>query len=275
MSYDIQELQSFAKQLRHDIVDMIHYEGGRVGHLGGSCSMADIIAALYKYKMTYDPANYKMPERDRLIFSKGHAVIVQYAALCELGVLNRDEIFTLKLLGSRLQGHPESQKTPGIEANTGSLGQGLSIGLGMALGFRLDGLNNRVYVVMGDGEMQEGQIWEAAMAAARYKTNRLVGILDVNGVQATGNVKDRMDEGDLKAKWEAFGWNVIELDGHNMQEICEALDKADECEDKPTLLFAHTVKGKGVSFAEGKAAFHNGGLTKEQFEQAHADIDRM
>ena len=246
-----------------------------VGHLGGSCSMADVVAALYGYKMRFDPANVQAPDRDRLIFSKGHAVIVQYAALCELGVLDKAELATLKEPDSRLQGHPESQKTPGVEANTGSLGQGLSIGLGMALGFKLDHLPSRAYVIMGDGEAQEGQIWEAAMAAARYKLDNLVGILDVNGVQATGNVADRMDEGDLKAKWESFGWNVIELDGHNMDEVCRALDAADECRGKPTLLFAHCVKGKGVSFAEGKAAFHNGALTREQFEQAHRDIDKM
>ena len=274
MGYDVEKIQGFAKQLRHDIVDMIG-DKGYVGHLGGSCSMADIIAALYCYKMKYDPANYKMPERDRLVFSKGHAIIVQYAALCELGVLEKEEIHTLKCLGTRLQGHPESQKTPGIEANTGSLGQGLSIGLGMALGFKLDGGKQKAYVVMGDGEMQEGQIWEAAMAAAKFKANNLVGIVDVNGVQATGVIKDRCDLGDLKAKWEAFGWNVIELDGHNVEEICKALDAADEEKERPTLLYAHTIKGKGVDFAEGKAAFHNGGLTPEQFVAAHKSIDNM
>ena len=275
MGYDIENMKAFAKQLRHDIVDMINFDKGRVGHLGGSCSMADIVAALYCYKMNYDPKDYKKADRDRLVFSKGHAVIVQYAALCELGVLEKEEINTLKMLGSRLQGHPESQKTPGVEANTGSLGQGLSIGLGMALGFKLDGLDSKAYVVMGDGELAEGQIWEAAMAAARFKCNNLIGIVDANGVQANGRLVDRFDQGDQVAKFKAFGWNVIELDGHNMEEICKALDAADECKDKPTVLYAHTVKGKGVSFAEGNHKFHNGALTEEQFYQAHKDIDAM
>lgn len=182
---------------------------------------------------------------------------------------------SVKDYNSILQGHPDMTRTPGIEANTGSLGQGLSIGLGMALGLRSNGSKRKVYVVLGDGELAEGQVWEAAMAAAGYHAGNLVAIVDHNKVQATGIIKDRMDIGDVKSKWEAFGWRVIEIDGHDMESICNALDEADNSSKKPVMILAHTIKGKGVPFAEGKAEFHNGLLTPEQFRQAHEDIDRM
>ena len=269
---DYKMLEEKARQIRHNIVDMIG-GSGKVGHLGGSCSSADIVAALYFYKMKVNPQNPKDPERDRFLLSKGHAALVQYAALAELNYFDKSELHKVKTLHSTLQGHPDYTKTPGVEANTGSLGQGLSIGTGMALGLKLDNSKSRVYVIMGDGELAEGQIWEAAGTAAHYKLDNLVGIVDANGVQATGTVAERFNTGDLAGKWKAFGWHVIEIDGHNMKEICDALDEAETVKGQPTLIYAKTIKGKGVKFAEGLAAFHNAGLTQEQFEQAHCDID--
>ena len=171
-----------------------------------------------------------------------------------------------------LQGHPDRLKTPGIEAGTGSLGQGLSIGLGMALGMRMDGISSKVYVLMGDGELAEGQIWEAAMAASAFHADHLVGIVDNNMLQATGRIKDRMDSGDLAAKWRAFGWNVLEIDGHDMQQIVDALDATDKTNGQPTVILAHTIKGKGASFAENVPGFHNGVLTKELYDQVMLEL---
>jgi len=268
----IAEIQEKARTMRHHIVDMIGCEDGKVGHLGGSCSAVDLVAALYFYKME-GLEDLENPARDRFLLSKGHAALVQYAALAERGIIPQEELKNVKNLDAMLQGHPDMTRTPGIEASTGSLGQGLSIGLGLALGLRMDGMKNAVYVLMGDGEQAEGQIWEAAMAASHYRTDRLIGILDHNLVQATGTVRDRLSTGDLGAKWRAFGWYVIEVDGHDVPGICQALDEADGIEGCPVLILAHTVKGKGIRFAEGEAAFHNCGLTSEQLRQAHSDID--
>lgn len=268
-------LKEKAKVLRHGIIDMIGCEKGSVGHLGGSCSIADVVAVLYFHKMKHDPANPKAKDRDRFLLSKGHAALAQYAALAECGYFPKEELARVKNYGTMLQGHPDMTRTPGVEANTGSLGQGLSFGLGMALGLKSNGSDRKVYVILGDGELAEGQVWEAAMAAANFHVDNLVAIVDNNMVQATGNIKDRMDIGDIKAKWEAFGWEVVEIDGHNIIEICGALDKADINSQKPFMILAHTIKGKGILFAEGKAAFHNAGLTPDQYRQAHADIDNM
>ncbi len=268
-------LKEKAKVLRHSIIDMIGCENGSVGHLGGSCSIADIVAVLYFHKMKHNPANPKAEDRDRFLLSKGHAALAQYAALAECGYFAKEELARVKNYGAMLQGHPDMTRTPGVEANTGSLGQGLSIGLGIALGLKSSGSERKVYVILGDGELAEGQVWEAAMAAANFHVDNLVAIVDNNMVQATGNIKDRMDIGDIKAKWEAFGWEVVEIDGHNIIEICDALDKADINSQKPFMILAHTIKGKGVLFAEGKAAFHNAGLTPEQYKQAHTDIENM
>ncbi|MGE5613812.1 MAG: transketolase [Bacillota bacterium] len=272
---DIAFLKEKAKAIRHDIIDMVGCEKGKVGHLGGSCSIADIVAVLYFHKMKHDPANPRSEDRDRFLLSKGHAALAQYAALAECGYFSREHLKKVKEYNSILQGHPDMTKTPGIEANTGSLGQGLSIGLGMALGLKSNGSKRKVYVILGDGELAEGQVWEAAMAAANYHADNLIAIVDHNKVQATGAIKDRMDIGDVKSKWEAFGWNVIEIDGHDMESICNALYEADKSSEKPVLILANTIKGKGVLFAEGRAEFHNGPLTPEQFKQAHEDIDRM
>jgi transketolase len=266
-------LQRKATQLRLDIVDMV-WAGG-VGHLGGSCSCADIVAALYFYKMKIDPQNPYWEDRDRFLLSKGHAALAQYAALAELGYFPREELLTIKALGSKLQGHPDMRKTPGVEANTGSLGQGLSIAVGMALGLRLDNRKSKVYVIIGDGELAEGQIWEAAMAASFYKVDNLVAIVDKNKLQATGPIKDRLDTNPILPKWEAFGWHAISIDGHNFEEIIEALEEADTIKGRPTVIIADTIKGKGVSFAENNPAYHHGAITKELYEAAKKELKSM
>jgi transketolase len=223
--------------------------------------------------MKHDPKNPKLPDRDRFLLSTGHAAILQYAALAESGYFPVEDLLTTKKIGSYLQGHPDFRSTPGIEAGTGSLGQGLSIGLGMALGTRLDKLNSRVYVLCGDGELAEGQIWEAAMAAGYHKADNLVAIIDKNGLQAMGPVAERMDSNPLPEKWSAFGWHVIEIDGHNMREILTTLDGLDTVTGKPTVIIAHTIKGKGVSFAENVVGFHNGILTEAQYAQALRELE--
>jgi transketolase len=268
----VKKIKKLAINIRRDVVNMIGGDG-HVGHLGGSCSSADIVAALYGHKMKFDPKNPQWEGRDKFIYSKGHAAIAQYAALAETGYFPVEELQTCKKLGSRLQGHPDRRKTPGIEAGTGSLGQGLSIANGMALAMRLDKKDNKVYCIMGDGEMAEGQIWEAAMSAASFKIDNIVAIVDKNCLQATGACADRFCTDPLPEKWKSFGWHVIEIDGHNVEEILAALDEADTVKGKPTCIIAHTVKGKGISFAENVVGFHNGSLTKEQYETALKELD--
>jgi transketolase len=266
MNCSIEELSKKAKAVRLNIVKMVG--PNKTGHFGGSCSIADVVSVLYFQKMKHDPKNPHWEDRDRLIFSKGHAAIVQYAALGMCGYFPEEELTGLKSLGSMLQGHPDMRKTPGIEANTGSLGQGLSISCGIAAGAKLDAKSYRVYCIVGDGEIAEGQIWEAAMSAANYKLDNLTVIVDRNRLQATGAIAERFDTNPLKEKWEAFNWNVIEIDGHDIEQIINALDEAEKVKGKPTVIIANTVKGKGISFAENNAAFHNGALTSEQYEQA-------
>lgn len=266
----IDELIEKTKQVRKNIIECIGV--GVAGHIGGSFSSTDMVTALYFYKMRYDPKNVNKPDRDRFILSKGHVGVLQYAVLAEAGIIPREELKTTKSIGSRLQGHPDVIKTPGIEAGTGSLGQGLSIGLGMALGQKLDGYDAKTYVLMGDGEIAEGQIWEAAMAASNFKADNLVGILDRNQLQATGAIVDRFNSNPLIPKWEAFGWKVIEIDGHNMEEIITALDEADKIKGQPTLVMMNTVKGKGLSFAENVVGFHNGTLTPELYDLAMKEL---
>jgi transketolase len=266
----IAELEKKAQTLRLNIIKMIGV--GQKGHLGGSCSLAEIVATLYFYKMKHDPQNPQWEDRDRFLLSKGHAALVQYAALAEAGYFPKKEIEKVKCLGAMLQGHPDMQTTPGIEANTGSLGQGLSIACGMAAGLRLDGRKSKVYCIVGDGEIAEGQIWEAAMTASYYKLDNLTAILDKNGLQATGSIAERYDTNPLVEKWKAFGWHVAEMDGHNIREIIDTLDQVEHIQGKPHMIIARTVKGKGIPFAENSAAFHNGELTREQFEKACAEL---
>ncbi len=273
MSYSkelITELEKKAAALRRNVIVSIGV--GVAGHIGGSNSAADIVAALYFYKMKHDPKNPKWEDRDRFLLSKGHVAILQYAALAESGYFPVEDLQHTKEIGFYLQGHPDVLKTPGIEAGTGSLGQGLSIGLGMALGLKLDGKPQKVYVLCGDGEMAEGQIWEAAMAASAFKTNNLIAIVDKNNLQANGKIMDRFNTNPLKEKWIGFGWNVLEIDGHNMEEIVLALDQADEEKERPTVIIAHTIKGKGLSFAENVVSYHNGMLTEETYHQALSEL---
>jgi len=245
---------------------------GKVGHLGGSCSLAEIVAALYFEKMHFDPKALGDPCRDRFLLSKGHCVLIQYAALVELGVIPRDEMGKVKTLAGNLQGHPDMM-TPGMEAVTGSLGQGLSISVGMALALRLAKSPSRVYVIMGDGELAEGQLWEAAMAAARYGLDSLTGIVDRNRIQATGPTKEIFDIPGIPEKWRAFGWNVLNVNGHDVGAILDALDEAAASKGAPTVIVADTIKGKGISFAENLVAFHNVALTQEQYDKALLEVE--
>jgi transketolase len=267
---EIQKIKRIAWELRADVVRMIGV--GKAGHLGGSCSLAEIVAALYFGRMRFDPKALGDPCRDRFLLSKGHSVLIQYAALAELGVIPKEEFGRLKTLAGRLQGHPDMM-TPGIEAVTGSLGQGLSIGVGMALALRLTKSPSRVYVVMGDGELAEGQLWEAAMAASRYGLDSITGILDRNRIQATGPTKEIFCIPDIAEKWRAFGWNVLSVNGHDVGAVLDALDDAAAKKGAPTLIVAETIKGKGVSFAENTAAFHNGAMSQEQYDRALLEIE--
>jgi transketolase len=263
---DIGELQRIARKIRLDIVQMVG--PGQKGHFGGSCSSADFVTALYFSKMRHDPQNPDWEDRDRFLLSKGHSALVQYAALAQWGYFPREELRKLKTLGAMLQGHPDRLTTPGIEANTGSLGQGLSIACGMAAGLRIDGRSSKVYCVVGDGEIAEGQIWEAAMAAAHYKLENLVAILDRNGLMTNGATDVRYSSSPIDKKWAAFGWHVQDINGHDMREILEALDKADTIRGQPKMIIARTIKARGIPFAEGRAEFHNGIMTAEQYAQA-------
>lgn len=263
---DIRELQRLARVVRTHIVHMIGV--GQKGHLGGSCSIADVVTALYFAKMRHDPRNPQWPKRNRFLLSKGHAALVQYAALAECGYMPKEELKRFKTLGAILQGHPDLNSTPGVEANTGSLGQGLSIACGIAAGLRIDGIKSKVYCVIGDGELAEGQIWEAAMAASAFKLDNLVAILDRNRLQATGPIVERFNTNPLAEKWRAFGWHVLDINGHDMASILQALDEVDEIKGKPKIIIAQTTKGAGIPFAENQAEFHNGSLNAQQYSQA-------
>ena len=267
---DISFLKEKAKEIRRSIVSMI--TEAKSGHPGGSLSATDILTALYFSEMNIDPANPKMEGRDRFVLSKGHAAPAIYATLAEKGYFSKDELMTLRKFGSRLQGHPDMKKLPGIEISTGSLGQGLSVANGMALNAKMFNENYRTYVILGDGEIQEGQIWEAAMTAAHYKLDNLCAFLDNNNLQIDGNVSEIMGVEPLDKKWEAFGWNVIKIDGHDFEQILSALDKAKECKDKPTMVIAKTIKGKGVSFMENVCGFHGVAPTLEELERALAEL---
>ena len=247
---------------------------GNRGHLGGSMSCADIVAALYFYKMRCTPDKKSDPNRDRFIMSKGHSVLAQYAALAEAGYFEKSLLPTTKSLGSLLQGHPE-RITPGVEATTGSLGQGLSIGVGMALAGKVDERNYRVYVIVGDGELAEGQIWEAAMAASHYTLDNLTAIIDMNGIQAMGKTRNRYKIQNIAGRFTAFGWKTFEIDGHDMAEIVEALDAVSAVRGCPSAIIARTIKGKGVNFAENTHTYHNNLLTVEDRARAISSIISM
>jgi transketolase len=266
----IKELENKAKQVRRLIIQMLAKAGS--GHPGGSLSAADLITALYFSVLRHDPKEPDWPQRDRFHLSKGHCCPLWYAVLAESGYFPKDTIFTLRQLGSILQGHPD-RRAPGVAVASGSLGQGLSVGLGMSLAARIDKMDYRIYVLMGDGEIQEGNIWEAAMAVSHYKCDNLCAILDYNGFQIDGKVKDIMGLEPIIAKWQAFGWHTIEIDGHNMQQILSAYAEAKTIKGKPTIIIAHTIKGKGVSFMENVVDFHGRAPTKEEAEKALKELE--
>lgn len=259
-----------ARIIRRHVIRMIGTAGS--GHPGGSLSAADIVAALYFVVMRIDPARPDWPDRDRFVLSKGHAAPVLYAALAERGFFPVEQLTTLRRLGSPLQGHPDMKKLPGVEMSTGSLGQGLSAANGMALAGRLDGRDYRVYVLLGDGEIQEGQIWEAAMAAAHYRLDNVTAILDHNGLQIDGPITEVMSPEPVADKWRAFGWDVQVIDGHDPEQILRAIRHAHSVRGKPSMIVAETVKGKGVSFMENRVEWHGVAPKPEEVERALAEL---
>ena len=270
MSRSLAELQDIAKRVRRDIVEMTG--AAKSGHPGGSLSATDILVVLYFDHMKHKPENPSWPDRDRFILSKGHAAPVLYSVMAEAGYTPKDQLNTLRKLGSIYQGHPDVRFIPSLEASTGSLGQGVSLALGMGLEARLDQRPSRTYVMIGDGESQEGQVWEAAMAGAFHKLDNVVCIVDYNGIQLDGFVKDIMEIAPLADKWRAFGWHTIEIDGHDIPAIQAALNEAEATKGKPTCIVAHTIKGKGVSFMENNPKFHGVAPTPDEVKLALQEL---
>ncbi|MGO2082994.1 transketolase [Vagococcus sp.] len=270
MTVDTKQLEKKAIELRKRLFTLIH--DTRTGHTGGSLSSADILTALYYHVMTVDVENPENDARDRYVQSKGHAVEILWTVLADKGFITDEELNTFSQYKSRLIGHPNNE-VPGIEMNTGSLGHGLSIASGMALAAKMDNKEYQTYTLMGDGELGEGSLWEAAMFAPHKKLDNLTAIIDNNGLQITGKTSDVLNTEPLKEKWEAFGWFVIEVDGHNMEELLAAFDQKDE-QQRPKMIIAHTVKGKGVSFAENQAGWHHRVPTEAEYEQAIEEFDK-
>ena len=266
----VDDLKNKAQSMRREVVKMIG--AANSGHPGGSLSAADIMAVLYFHAMKHDPENPKWEERDRFVLSKGHAAPVLYAALAEAGYFSKEILPTLRKTGSILQGHPDMKKVPGVDMSTGSLGQGLSAANGMALAGKLQKKDYRVFVLLGDGELEEGQVWEAAMTAAHYHLNNVIAFIDYNGLQIDGSIEEVKNSGCLADKWKAFGWQVIKIDGHDFEQILEALETAEKSADKPVAIIARTVKGKGVSFMENQVGWHGSAPNAEQLEKALADL---
>ena len=267
---DHKGLKEIARNIRKDIVSMIHTS--KSGHPGGSLSSVEILTALYFDEMNIDTNNCKMEDRDRFVLSKGHAAPVLYATLANKGYFDREELNGLRKINRMLQGHPDMKGTPGVEMSTGSLGQGFSVACGMAMASKLDNAPWRVYALLGDGEVQEGIVWEAAMSAAHYKLDNMVAFLDYNGLQIDGKTEDVMNIGSIVDKFKAFGWNVIEIDGHDFDQIFAALDMAKETVGKPTMVIAKTIKGKGVSFMENEAGWHGAAPSDSDLERALLDL---
>jgi transketolase len=267
---DIRYLSEKALAVRRHIIRMIYH--AKSGHPGGSLSATDILVTLYFKYLRHDPKNPGWLERDRFVLSKGHAVPALYAVLAECGYFPVEELLTLRKINSRLQGHPDAKKTPGIEASTGSLGQGLSIAVGMALASRMDGGKYRVYAMIGDGESESGQIWEAGMAAAHFKLDNLTVFLDRNNLQIDGCTENIMCLEPLARKWEAFGWHVIEINGHDFQQIANAIEESWKVKGKPAMIISHTVKGRGVSFMENNVAFHGKPPNRDEAERAMKEL---
>jgi len=263
-------LEEKANKIRQHIINMIAEAGS--GHPGGSLSAADILSVLYFKKLRVNPANPKDPDRDRFILSKGHAAPVLYAALAEKGFFPIEELATLRKINSKMQGHPDIKTVPGVDMSTGSLGQGFSVAVGLALGGAMDRADYRVYTMLGDGEIQEGIVWEAAMLASHYKLDNITAIIDNNGLQIDGEIEDVMSLEPVADKWKAFGWNVLEIDGHNLEEIDQAFEKAASFKGQPTMIIAKTIKGKGVSYMEDCADWHGKACSVDERNKALAEL---
>ena len=268
---DVNELKTIAKDIRIAILRMLNCAGS--GHTGGALSMVELLVGLYFYKFRCEPDKPLCDTRDIFVLSKGHGCPALYAVLARMKFFSQDELCTLRKIGTRLQGHPQ-KGLPGVEISSGSLGQGLSIANGFALGARLNKDPKRVYCLMGDGELDEGQVWEAALTSAHYKLDNVCGIVDYNKFQIDGRVQDVKGLEPLKEKWQAFGWTVFEIDGHNIKEVMDAYDKAEKVKGKPSMVLAHTVKGKGVSFFENKNKYHGVAPNKEELERAIEEIEK-
>ena len=266
----LQMLKETAGEIRLGILEGVHAAAS--GHPGGSLSIADIMTYLYFSEMNVNPADPKNPDRDRLVLSKGHTAPALYAALAEKGFFSKDELKNLRQVGSFLQGHPDMKGTPGVDMTTGSLGLGVSAACGMALAAKIDGKDYRTYAILGDGESQEGQVWEAAMFAAHYKLDNLCFILDLNGLQIDGKITEVMNPTPHDKKFEGFGFNVILANAHDFESIEAAFAAARACKGKPSVIIANSVKGKGVSFMEDQAGWHGSAPNDEQYEQAVAEI---
>ncbi|MHC1719975.1 MAG: transketolase [Clostridiaceae bacterium] len=270
MKKNIDELKLIAVRIRRDIIEMITEAGS--GHPGGSLSAVEILTSLYFNKMNIDPLKSKDPDRDRFVLSKGHAAPVLYSTLARRGFFDPEELMTLRKIGSVLQGHPKKDSVPGIEMSTGSLGQGISAAVGMAIAGKIDKKSYRVYALLGDGELDEGQVWEAAMAAAHYKLDNLTAFIDNNGLQIDGSCSEVMGVEPIPDKFRAFNWNVLEVDGHSFEEILNAIEEAEKFKGRPTAIVCKTIKGKGVSFMENQASWHGTAPNKEQCAIALKEI---
>lgn len=269
---DIKELEKIANNVRIDIINEIY--NAKSGHPGGALSIADILTVLYFNEMNINPEDEKNEARDRLVLSKGHASAGLYAILAERGFFEKEELKTFRKLGSRLQGHPDMEKLPGIDMSTGSLGQGLSVANGMAIAAKMNKLDSRIYCILGDGEIEEGQVWEAAMTSNKYELDNLCAILDYNGLQIDGNILDVKGLDCVESKWESFGFNVIICDGNNIGELINSFQKARTIKGKPSIIIAKTIKGKGVSFMENEAKWHGKAPSEEEYNEAIKILSR-
>jgi transketolase len=269
---DINILKKKALKIRRHVLKMLQIAGS--GHTGGSLSEVEIIVALYNYELTYNSKDPNMPQRDRFILSKGHGCPTLYAVLADCGYFEEDRLWTLRKFGTKLQGHPQKDISMGVEASTGSLGQGLSVAIGLALAAKMDKKDYRTYCLMGDGELQEGQIWEAAMMAAHNNLDNVCGIVDCNKLQIDGFLKDVMNIEPLADKWQAFGWQVIKADGHDFESLIDAFDEARSIKSKPTVILADTIKGKGISFIENQASWHGIAPKEDEVKKALEELKK-
>ena len=267
---EIKELEEKAKIIRKDIIEQVYLAGS--GHPGGSLSIADIMAVLYFDELNINPKNPTWEDRDRMILSKGHCAPALYAALSERGYFPKENLKSFRKIESNLQGHPNMNEVPGVDMSTGSLGQGFSVANGIAISAKMDKKDYRVYTILGDGEIEEGQIWEAAMAANKYKLDNLCVIIDNNNLQIDGTIEEVMSSYPIDKKFESFGFNVINIDGNNMEQIKLAFSKAEQTKGKPTCIVANTIKGKGVSFMENKVEWHGKAPNEEQYNQAIQEL---